>query len=93
MTTTVAGSDLHVDVAMWSGFQVPRSEVIATLTFLAHKLGKPVRLSQYRETVQYSAGVINIYIATNATCTDPRPVSPAPPTPACVDTPRADPDP
>ena len=74
MSTTVAGSDLRVVVARWPGFEMSRSEVVAALTFLAHKAGKAVRCSEYRDVLQYSADTTNVYLPGTETAYKPVPV-------------------
>lgn len=74
MTTISRTSDLRVDIARWSGCQVPRAELIGALTFLAHKAGKSVRCAPFRGGLQYAAGFVNVYICTSESCTEPSPV-------------------
>ena len=49
MTTISHASGLQVDIARWPGCQMPRTELTAALTFLAHKAGKSVRCAPFRD--------------------------------------------
>ena len=74
MSTTAVSPDLRVDVVRWPGCNMPKHEIVGALTYLGCKTGKPVRCSPFRGSLQYAAGLINVYICTAQTCTDPAPL-------------------
>ena len=69
--TATAGPDLRVDVVRWPGCNMPKTEIVGALTYLACKTGKPVRCAPFRGSVQYAAEVVNVYVATVQTCQNP----------------------
>ena len=53
-----------VTVCRWDGCLLPRAEIKASLLYLAHKTGKPVRFGMYPGEPRYSARVVNVFVCT-----------------------------
>ena len=75
MSTTVTSPDLRVNVTTWPGCAMPKQEITAALMFLAHKATKCIRCSPYRETVQYAAESVHVYVCTVQVSANAIPVS------------------
>jgi len=53
-----------VTVSRWDGCLLPRDEIKASLLYLSHKTGRPVRFGMYPGTSRYSSKVIHVFVCT-----------------------------
>jgi len=66
MTQTASVPEIIID--SWPEQRIPQQELQASLTYLAHKVGKPVRLQQYTAQPHFTDRMVVLYICTRDTC-------------------------
>jgi len=66
MTQAVCIPEVIIDT--WLEQRIPQQELRASLTYLAYKTGKPVRLRKYTPQQHFTDRMVILYICTQDTC-------------------------